>query len=300
MNKYVKAFLGVWLICIFFAPNIWAQSTDLARVEYTYFPQSDSDNSFRRFKTFLNFPIKIGEHESYLVPGVEYENINFKFIDDTPFQKRGELDRFQSFSVNLGYTFLLGEDWRFAARGGAMFASNFEAGKAIKDDLIYTGALFFIKDRTGEDAASKPWRLIAGLHYSTTSGFPFPLPVINYYREFHPDWSFSLGVPKTNLKYSFNTKHHLQAFATLDGFFANIQENRVLQSTDEVAENISMTIVLGGLGYEFNFTKHLVYYLYSGYTIMNDIRLRDDNKDDVYTINKSNTFYARSGLKFKI
>lgn len=299
MNKCVRVFFLIGLFCLF-APSIRAQSTDLARIEFTYFPQRDSDNSFRRFKTFLNFPIKVGENESYLVPGVEYENINFKFIDDTPFQKRGELDRFQSFSLNLGYTFLLGEDWRFAAQGGAMFASNFETGKAIKDDLLYTGAVLFVKDRTGEDAAQKPWRLIAGLHYSTTSGFPFPLPIVNYYREFHPDWSFSIGVPKTNLKYSFNAKHHLQAFATLDGFFANIQENRLLQSTNEVAENISMTIILGGLGYEYNFTKHLVYYLYTGYTIMNDIRLRDDNKDDVYTINKSNTFYARSGIKFKI
>lgn len=297
--KIYPCFLFFALI-ILSTGNIQAQSTDLARIEYTYFPQTDSDNSFRRFKTFINFPIKIGGEDSYLVPGVEYENINFKYEDLSPFSNMQELDRFQSFTLSLGYTFPMKNDWRFAATAGGMLASNFEEGKTIKDDLLYTGSVFFIKDKTGEGEAEKPWRLIAGLHYSTTSGFPFPLPVINYYREFSPKWSYSAGVPKTNVKYSFNEKHHLQAFATLDGFFANIQNNRLLPATGEIAENISMTIVLGGVGYEYNFTKHLVYYLYAGHTLMNDIRLRDANKDDVYVINKVNTFYGRSGIKFKI
>jgi hypothetical protein len=277
-----------------------AQSTDLARLEYTYFPQSDSDNSFRRFKSFVNFPIALGREGTYLVPGIEYENVNFKFEDASPFSGMDELDRYQSFSASLGYTFPMKNDWRFAATLGGMLASNFEEGKVVKDDLLYTGSVFFIKDRSGEGEADKPWRLILGLHYSTTSGFPFPLPVINYYREFSPQWSFSAGVPKSNLKYSFNEKHHLQAFATLDGFYANLQKDRSMPLSGKVAENISMTIVLGGLGYEYNFNKHLVYYLYAGHTLMNDIRLRDHNRDDVYVINEVNTFYGRSGIKFKI
>ena len=69
----------------------------------------------------------------------------------------------------------------------------------------------------------------------------------------------------------------MQAFATLDGFYANLQEDRTITGTNDVAENISMTIVLAGLGYEYNFTEHFVYYLYAGHTLMNDIRLRDED-----------------------
>lgn len=294
MKKYI--FLILCFGSFFFTS---AQSTDLARVEYTYFPQTDSDNSFRRFRTFFNFPIKIGKPESYLVPGVEYENINFKYEDKTPFQKGSELDRFQSVTLSLGYTYKMDPNWRFAAQGGVMAASNFEEGTVLSDDLLYIGSVFFIKDK-GEAEVDKPWRLILGLHYSTTSGRPFPLPVVNYYREFHPDWSYSLGVPKSNLKYYINPKHELQAFVTLDGFYANIQKDRSFPDSNRIADNISMTIVLAGLGYEYNFTKHLVYYLYAGHTLMNDIRLRNDNRDDVLQVNKVNTFYARSGLKFKI
>ncbi|GHA28356.1 hypothetical protein GCM10007103_07440 [Salinimicrobium marinum] len=182
------------------------QSTDLARIEYTYFPQSDSDNSFRRFRSFVNFPIKIGTAEdSYLVPGIEYENINFKYKDITPFEKGAELDRFQSFTLSLNYTYKMNPNWRFAAQGGLMMASNFEKGTVLKDDLLYIGSFFFIKEK-GEDEVEKSWRWILGLHYSTTSGMPFPLPIVNYYREFRPNWSYMAGVPKSNLKYYISLK----------------------------------------------------------------------------------------------
>ena len=90
---------------------------------------------------------------------------------------------------------------------------------------------------------------------------------------------------------------------TLDGFFANIQNNfaiNPLDFTGKIAENISMTIVLAGLGYEYNFTENLSLYLYAGHTLMNDIRLRDGNLDKVYTITETNSFYGRTGLKFSI
>ena len=293
--KYHWFFL---LLMFITAGSMEAQSTDLARIEYTYFPQSSSDNSFRRFRSFVNFPIKVKE-DAYLVPGIDYENINFKYEDDAPFGNLRDLDRYQSFTATLGYTAKWNETWRYAVQGGLMLASNFELGKIVRDDLLYTGAVLFIKDR-GEEEVEVPWRLILGLHYSTTSGFPFPLPIVNYYREFHPNWSYTIGVPKSNLKYYIDQKNELQAFVTLDGFFANIQKNRQVENSTALAENISMTIVLAGLGYEYNFTNHLVYYLYAGHTVRNDIRIRDDNRDDVYDINRVNTFYGRTGLKFKI
>lgn len=293
------------IMCMLFAGTsltVNSQSTDLARIEYTYFPQSDSDNSFRRFTSFVNFPIKLNENGAYLVPGIEYRNTNLKYNDPAVFETN-DLDRFQSFQASLGYTFKMSELWRFGATGGLMAASNFETGKMISDDLIYTGSVYFIKTKEDERYI-EPVRLILGLSYSTTSGIPFPLPVINYYKRFDPKWSYALGVPKTNLKYYINEKNVLQGFVTLDGFFANIQNNFMATpnnpSATALAENISMTIVLAGLGYEYNFTDHLSLYLYAGHTLRNDIRLRDKNLDKVYTINETNSFYGRTGLKFSI
>ncbi len=292
----------VFLMCFICCWGATAQLTDLARVEYTYFPQSDSDNSFRRFRSFVNFPIKLTE-DNYLVPGFEYRNVNLKFNDVTPFS-REDLTRFQSFEMSMGYTFKLNEKWRFGARGAGIATSNFSTDTFTNEDVIFTGAVYFINDKTDE-GLTKPWRLILGGRYDTESGRPFPLPFVNYYREFHPDWSFTLGVPKSNIKRYFGTErqHVMQGFITLDGFYANIQDNVNVPSENNAlntAESISMTILLGGLGYEYCITDHLVFYLYAGHTILNDIRLRDGNQDDVFTVNDQNTFYGRTGIKFKI
>ncbi len=278
------------------------QLTDLARLEYTFFPQESSDNSFRRFRTFINVPLKLKE-DTYIVPGFEYRNVNLKFEDVTPFE-RENLDRYQSFSLSLGYTTKISEKWRLGARVASRATSNFSTGKLTSDDIIHTGAIYFINDKTNE-GLDKPWRLILGGRFDTESGRPFPLPFVNYYKEFHSDWSFVLGVPKSNIKRYFGTekKHIMQAFLTLDGFYANIQEDLNVAQTNDTSDeafSISMTVVLSGLGYEYLITDHLVFYVYAGYTVINDIRLRNEDRDDVFTINDKNTFYARSGIKFKL
>lgn len=292
----------VLFLVIFFCKAGFAQQTDLARIEYTYFPQKNSDNSFRRARAIAAFPIRMKKEGTYLVPSLEYRNVNFKYKDPEVFDTR-DLDRFQSFTATLGYTFKIGEYWRFGAETGVKIASNFSKGDIISDDLIYTGTVIFVRrkeDPVNDDAT----RWILGLRYSTTAGFPFPLPIVNYYKRWDEKWSFAVGTPKSNLKYYFNSRHEVQAFVTLDGFFANIQENFDATPSntgnDNIAENISMTIVLSGLGYEFSLTDHLKFYIYGGHTLRNDIRLRDSNQDDVYTINETNTFYGRSGLKFTI
>lgn len=280
--------------------DLEAQTTDLARIEFTYFPQSESDNSFRRFRSFINFPIPLWE-DNYLVPGVEYRNINMKLRDDFPFLT-GNKERFESYKVSLGYIGKLNNNWRYAGKLSISAASDFADG-LINDDIIYGLDVFFIKDKTGDDAEgnppSKPWRLIFGLSYDTTAGRPFPLPVFNYFRRFHPDWSYTVGVPKSNLKYYVNDKNIIQGFVTLDGFFANVQENFDVGNGD-IAENISMTTLLSGVGYEYYLTDHLLLYLYAGYTIINDIRFRDGDQNDVVTLNDANSFYGRTGIKFKI
>lgn len=291
----IKSIIGI--LFIIFTTTTYSQTSDLFRVEYTYFPQSDSDNTFRRFRAFINVPVKIGE-DSYLVPGFEYRNINMKLRDEFSFVT-DDKERLQSLNPSLGYTWKMKNDWRYAVKAGIIITSNF-SGKLTSDDYVFEGEAFIIKDKTDLELTdqTKPWRLILGINYSTISGRPYPLPIINYFRRFHPDWTFTLGAPKSNLKYHFNKKSVLQGFITLDGFYANIQED--INLTDGgIGSTISMTTLLSGLGYEYYFTDHLLLYLYAGHTIINDIRMRDDNGDDVLTINDTNSFYGRTGIRFK-
>ncbi len=271
-----------------------AQSSDLFRVEYTNIPNSSASNSISRFRTIIQLPLKVSE-SNYFIIGGEYRYTDLD-LKEVPFST-DDLGSVQRIEGTVGFLHRKeGKAWIYAGKVGARISSNFET-TLTSDDWIYIATGFAIRDRTKEGQADKPNRLVLGLEYTTTPGRNFPLPIVNYYREFAPKWTYTLGVPKTNIRYKFDDKNHVQAFVTLDNFFANIQGNKVINN--QVAENISMTIILGGLGYEHYFTKHLMYYGYAAYSISNDYRLRTNERDDVYTIDDKNTMYFRTGIKFK-
>ncbi len=289
-------------ICLCAIGNIRSQGTDLARIEYAYIPQTASDNVYSRFIISANYPIKMKNKGSYLVISPQYRYNNLSIKDALIFEQGGDLNNFQTFGLEFGYTFKMKNDWRFGAKLGTQISSNFEGSGLESDDFRYTGSIYFVKSYKNHQAP-KNARLIIGLRYAVPASINFPLPIINYFKRFHPSWSYSVGTPKTSIKYFFNEKNTLQAFVGLDRFYGNLQNNRAFvdeRGEVKVAENASMLNVMGALGYQYYFTEHLLFYTYAGYTLSNEIRLRDDNQENVLTINNGNTFYFRSGIKLKI
>ncbi|MFK7834225.1 MAG: DUF6268 family outer membrane beta-barrel protein [Winogradskyella sp.] len=282
----------VLVCCIHFAE---AQLTDLARFEYSFIPSSKSEDQYTRLRALLNYPIKIKEKD-YLIIGGEYNRIILNLQEPYPFDTK-ELQLLHIIDLNLGYTFKASENWRLGLKINPRIASTL-TNKLTSDDLFLNGGIFAIKDRTKAKDIEKPYRLVLGLTYNTTAGVPFPLPFVSYYRRVNEQWSFSAGVPKSNLKYFFSEKSMLQAFVGLDGYFANIQEPFLING--RAVNNISLSVAVGGLGYEYFFTKHLVAYSYIGYTFRLTNVLRNENRDEVFNLDPLNAFYLRTGLKFKI
>lgn len=286
-----------------------AQTTDLARIEYLTIPISKS-NSIKRYRALIQAPIPISKEEkSFLVVGLEYRFVDITIgeaedvsVFNAPLVGTSEVtnnmvNAVQRMDAYLGYTWKISPDWRLGIKGGLTVQSNLE-NSLVSDDIIYEGAVYAIKDNK-RDTLAKQTRLILGLTYSTTPGRNFPLPLINYNKEFHRNWTYTLGVPKTNIRHYINESHKdaFQAFGTLDNFFGNIQQNFVVGN--KVAENISMTTVVFGLGYEHFFTDHLLLYVYGAHSVYSDFRLRNGDGEEVYTINEDTSFYLRTGLKFK-
>ncbi|PQJ79069.1 DUF6268 family outer membrane beta-barrel protein [Polaribacter porphyrae] len=271
-----------------------AQLTDLARVEYSFIPKTKSEDQYTRLRALFNYPIKVKE-DSYFVVGIEYNRIILNLRDTYPFDI-SFLNSITVLDLNLAYTHKMNENWRVAYRITPRLASTL-TNKITKDDFFLNGGVFFIKDRTKATDLT-PYRLILGLTYNTTAGIPFPLPLISYFRQFNEKWSYTVGVPKMNLKYRFNNKNNVQAFLGLDGYFAHIQQGKMVQG--QQVDNISLSVGVAGFGYEYAFTKNLVWYAYSGYTFRLNNILRNENRDDVFALDDINSFYLRSGIKFRI
>ena len=80
----------------------------------------------------------------------------------------------------------------------------------------------------------------------------------------------------------------------LDRFYDNIQNDRVFIDNNEeirTAENAWVLIINSAMEYGYYFTEHILFYTYEGYTLNNEIRLRDENQESVYVINNRNTFF---------
>jgi hypothetical protein len=291
-SKCYTIVIVLTLCCIHFAE---AQLTDLARLEYSFIPSSKSEDQYTRLRALVNYPIKIKDKD-YLIVGGEYNRIILNLEENYPFNSDA-LSRLHIIDVSLAYTFKASANWRMGLKVNPRIASTL-TNKLSSDDLFLNGGVFAIKDRTDAKDIDKPYRLIFGLTYNTTAGVPYPLPFVSYFRRVNDKWSFSAGVPKSNLKYFFSEKSMLQVFTALDGYFANIQQPLLVNQ--RAVNTISLSVAVGGLGYEYCFTKHLVAYSYIGYTFRLDNVLRNQNREEVFQLNDLNAFYLRTGLKFKI
>ncbi len=283
------------VLTLSFSKLVIGQVTDLARLEYSFIPKSKSQDQYTRLRALVNYPIEI-KKDNYLVFGAEYNRIILNLEDNYPFDS----SLFQTLNVidlNIAYTFKTSEFWRYGIKFNPRIASTL-THQITNEDIFLNGGIFTINDRRRDETAEKPYRLILGITYNSTAGTPFPLPFVSYFRRVNESWSFNLGVPKSNLKHYFSEKSMTQVFVGLDGYLAHLQSP--LEINGKKVDNISMSVALSGLGYEYCFSKHLVLYVYSGHTFRFKNVLRNEDRDEVYPLNDSNSFYLRTGIKFKI
>ncbi len=288
-----------FLILLFFANISLAQLADLVRVDYTFIPDDGSGIEYTRFRTLFNYPVKLKKEGEYLLLGLDYSNIHLRMGNNNlPFNKE-DLNDFKLLDINIGYTKPLKNDWRLGIRFKPGFSTNLTSNELNFEDIILSGDLVFIRDRKKANFNKKPNRLILGVSFSGNRGIPFPLPFVSYYRKFHSKWSYNLGIPKMNLQYHYSDKSRFKASVELDGFTANLQ-NGILINNNEIAESVNMSLILGGLQYEYHFLNHYEFFVRTSYILSNSVKLRDTKRNNIMSLNNSNSTYFQTGIRLKI
>jgi len=288
----LKKTLFLYIIFLFALPG-FSQSTDILRAEYTVLPKSTTDIEVARYRFLFNFPIKLSMN-NYLVTGAEYNLIDFDSSEQLAFDD-SELNTLHVIDLNLGYIFKWNENWRFVGILSPRIASNFVENLQI-DDLRLNLTATLWKERKDLE---KPFRLVLGLTYNSTTGLPVPLPLISYYKRFHPNWSFTLGIPRMNFKYHINTRHTLQTALLLDGYFVNSQ-NDIILPDDVLGSSISLSALVGAVGYQYNITKSTSFYGLAGFTLSRKGLLRDDKRNNVFILSEEGSLYFKTGFKIAI
>ncbi|MBT8312143.1 MAG: hypothetical protein KJN91_04795, partial [Eudoraea sp.] len=241
----------------------------------------------------INMPFKL-KGAKYLILGAEYNFIDFDPKRDFPFDDN-ELEQLHVVDFNLGYIFNWNKDWRFVGIVTPRLASNLVTDIGSRDFLINLTATFW-KERKDVD---KPFRLVLGLTYNSTTGLPVPLPLINYYKRFHPRWAFTLGIPRSDLRMFLSERNILQLALFLDGYFVNAQNDIVLPD-NELGTSISLSTLVSAVGYQLKVSKMASFYGFAGYTLLQNGILRNDKRNKVFTLNNRGSLYYKVGFKVSI
>jgi len=292
-----KLFCVSTILYFLLSPVLLAQLVDLARVDFTILPSGASNFEFSRIRGNFNYPIKLKNEKGYVFLGLDYSNINFVYNQNELSFDTEVITEFQIIDLNIVYVVKLKNDWMLGARFTPGISSNLKLFDSSAEDIVFSGDLVFIKDMK-DQGNTTPYRLIVGISYSGNRGFPFPLPFLSYYRKFHPNWSYDLGIPKTNLQYHFSEKNRLKLYAQLDGFTANINGGTLVDG--DIAQSINMSLILSGIQYECHFKDHFEFYVRTSYILNRAVQLRDTKKKDIFLIDDSNGVYISTGLQIKI
>lgn len=270
------------------------QLLDIAKVEYLYVPSGSGNFEYHRQAVEINAPIKLND-KAYFFLGLDYSRMIFRFREETDSYDKSGTENFKSLDLNLTYTTEMKNNWRFGIQVTPSFNSNL-TGSLIANDFLVNAVMVFVKSK--EISHGKKSRLMLGLGYSTTSRFPGPFPFINYYRKFHPKWSYTIGAPYSNIQYHASEKHRLKIHAEGEAFNASIQEGVLVQG-EGMANRLRVLLVNVGFRYEYKFADYLESYFIISRTVRSDLQLRD-NTEVVFRPPLDSEMFYRVGVRFKI
>jgi len=278
---------------VFFIWNTSAQSPDIFKLEYMLMPENKAEAELSRIRVVANAPIKVRERDNIII-GAEYSYLAYKIGDNPPLNNT-DLKSLHVVDLNMAYVYRRNEDLRYIGVITPRLSSTLTNPLQNGDVSINVTAGIFVNRQQIE----KPMRLVLGLAYNSTVALRVPLPIIYYEKRFHPNWTYVVGVPKTGIKLHLKKKHMIQTEFVLDGYFVNLQNDIILPNTG-FASSISSSSALLTLGYQYNITKNMFFYSYAGHTIFQDGVLRDEDRNDIFTLNDEPSFYLRTGFRIGI
>lgn len=293
MKKLSSSTLLVCFLLIFLN-HVRAQTPDVFRAEYMLMPKNSADVETSRIKLLANVPIPVRKKNDFIILGGEYNRYNFE-VSDSIFTNSNDIRKLHIVDVNLGYVYKLTEEWRLIGVITPRWSSNFVDELQEEDfNINYTAGAY--QDKRNID---RPYKLVLGVSYNTTSPIQVPLPVVYYEKQFHPQWAYILGVPKSGMKYFTPKGHFFQTELFLDGYYVNIQ-NDILLSGNALSTDVSYTALLFTVGYQYKLTKDMSLYLIGGHSLFQNSALRNIDREDIFTLNDEAGLYFRTGFRIGI
>lgn len=254
-----------------------------------------SDASFQQYgitARFGSWLIQKGQKGVIMLRG----SYTYAAIDiNKELQFPSKLDQFHSAGFMLAYSRRLkSPKWAFTGILIPQLNSNFSTSIS-GDDLYINAVALFNYSNTAKS------RLSFGLTYSSTLGFPAPIPVISYWKAWNDKWEMNLGFPRMGITRRLSTKNSLALLADINGYNGHIgtpiTDDRFQHG--RIANRISYFNVVSGLEWQHNF-KNCRLRLKTSYSVYRRFELQTNNYHKAYEFDMNQVFNIGMGFDFNL
>lgn len=235
----------------------------------------------------INLPLKL--KKGMLTNSLLFSRYNLDYDTDET-MNTATIESFKTLKYTLGYFTEINDTWGFKTNISPTISSNFESGITM-DDVFFNGSLAFIR-------SSKKGRLHIGLVYNTNFGTNKAIPIISYSRKVNNTVSYRLGMPITKIEYVINSTNKASFYLKPKGFYSNISDNLIINTTDK-AEKIKYISIQSGVNYSHAIDEFWKLSLDAGYQFSTKYELLN-NSESIYEFKTKNSFFVGLNLKFDL
>lgn len=235
----------------------------------------------------INLPLKL--KKGVLTNSVLFSQYYLDYNTDET-MNTATIESFKTLKYTLGYFTKINDTWGFKTNISPTVSSNFESGITM-EDVFLNGSLAFI--RSGEKGS-----LHLGLVYNTGFGTNKPMPIISYSRKVNSVFSYMLGMPITKIEYSINSTNNATFYLKPKGFYSNISDNLVINTTDK-AEKVKYKAIQTGVNYSHSIDEFWKLSLDAGYQFSTKYEMLNNN-ESVYEFKTKNSFFVGLNLKYDL
>ncbi|MFK5959007.1 MAG: DUF6268 family outer membrane beta-barrel protein [Lutibacter sp.] len=264
-----------------------AQNLELLNVEFNSTLNDENSIGFKNTAIKINFPVKL--KKGVLLNSLSFSTNKIDYNSEISLNT-STIENFKTIKYAIGFLNNINKTWKFKARIAPTISSNFDSN-ITSNDVFINGSLVFMKVNNGS-------KLRLGLAYNSGFGMNTPIPVLSYSRKVSDTFSYTLGMPETKLEYTFSKYNKLNLYIKPRGFYSNISNNIILDSSEE-AEKAKYTTVISGFNYLHQIDDFWNISINAGYQISSKYNLLNGN-DSVYEFETKNNLFVGLNLKFEL
>jgi hypothetical protein len=235
----------------------------------------------------INLPLKL--KKGVLTNSVLFSQYFLDYNTDET-MNTSSIESFKTLKYTLGYFTKINDTWGFKTNISPTISSNFESGITM-EDVFLNGSLAFIR-------SGKKGSFHLGLVYNTGFGTKKPMPIISYSRKVNSVFSYMLGMPITKIEYSINSTNNSTFYLKPKGFYSNISDNLIINTTDK-AEKVKYKTIQTGINYSHSIDEFWKLSLDAGYQFSTKYELLNNN-ESVYEFKTKNSFFVGLNLKYDL